>query len=158
MRIYKIVLIFVLCLLISMMFIGILDVYHEMKTDPIYTVLIAFIIMIIIFSMLSIGYHIKSFRYYRKSKPFKKENKLIAFLRIASVVCYILYLFFAIVAFLGIVADGKQDAVNITLVLIIAAFGFFGILEIVLTRKQIKKLKKEHETKDDIETIGTPTF
>ncbi|WP_430411875.1 hypothetical protein [Kordia sp.] len=155
MRVYKILLIFFLILFILCTFIGMYEIYEEERGHPAFVFLIAFVALGILLNLLSLGYQIKSFRYYRKSKPYKKENKISLILRFSSVACGIYYILFAGVLLLGMMDESTH--VNTFMLLtfaVIFMFGVFTILEALIMRKRIKQQQKEQEAKFNIETIG----
>ena len=140
-----------------MLTLATIGVYSENEPD-------AFIISMftsigIVLGFLAILYHIKSFRYYRKSKRRKKVKNLALVLWISAVAFDVYILFFSIFALLGISTEGAiVDSEMVMIIIVVIVFLLYAIgslLEVSLLKKRIKKQQEEVLLKDEIDEIGS---
>jgi len=106
---------------------------------------------------LNIVYHMMSFHFYRPKDKIDFNKKFPKILWIGGI-CFSSFLLYitgaSLYSFLRFVQYGGYDAKQIFFILAFMASAFASFLELSLLKKRIKKLRKEQETKDDIETIG----
>jgi len=161
MRVYKIILI--LITIVSLLFMSLAMFYLEkvFGGNSGYFIVLIFVASGFVLSLLTLFYHIKSFRYYRKSKPYKKEDKGAVFLRFSAVGHSIYCILFGVTILLAAIIKSQEKNAEsfgmiIKLIMVVyLLYGIFSILETVLLRKRIKKIKKEQETKNEIQAIGS---
>ncbi|QHI36749.1 hypothetical protein IMCC3317_21190 [Kordia antarctica] len=158
MRAFKIILIIILILVLFILALGTIEIYKENRPE-------AFAICIftsigIVFGLLTIVYHIKSFRYYRKSKRLEKAKKISIILWISAVASSIYTLFFGAVALLGISANTAELSSNpeylsmIIMLIIILLYGISSLVEVSLLKKRIKTQREEVLLHTEIDEIG----
>lgn len=104
----------------------------------------------------NIVYHIVSFHFCRSKEKIDFNRKIPKVLWIAGI-CFSSFLLYvsgaSLYSFLRFIQydfDNKQ----ILFILAFTVAAFAGFLELSLLQKRIKRLRKEQEAKDDIETIG----
>lgn len=146
-------------MLASFVFIGIvLYLFFYETIGKANTPIVAYVYLSIAFvtATINIVYHIVTFYFCKQKKKINLERKVSKLLWIggicfSSFMLYIggagLYNFFRFIKY----GFEMKQLVFIVSFLLIALLGF---LELSLLRKRIKRLRKEQETKDDIETIG----
>ncbi|WP_298426458.1 hypothetical protein [uncultured Kordia sp.] len=105
---------------------------------------------------INIVYHIVSFQYSRRKENVNLNKKLPKVLWVGAICfsSFVLYVtgagLYSVIRYVRYNVDLKQ----ILFVLFFLGTALCSFLELFLLKKRIKKLKKEHETKNDIETIG----
>lgn len=160
MRAFKITLIIVLALFILFIVMGMIGINQEIEYNPDALYIIIFISIGIILGLAAMLCHIKTFRYYRKSKSRKKVKKVSIFLWIAAVASSVYILLFSIFAFIGTFMEPNSvrnaEAFFTKLILIILFFyGVGSLVEISIVKKRIKKQHEEMSLQDEINEIGS---
>ena len=158
MRILKVILIVFTILLLFFMSLALFHLEETFGGNSGYFIALIFAVLGFILSLLTIGYHVKSFRYYRKSKAYKKESKGAFFLRFCAVGHSVYYMLFGVLSIIGGLMSSQASGgaiISIILFVPVILFGIFSIYETILLRKRIKRLENEQETKDEIQAIGS---
>ncbi len=152
----------ILLIIASMVLVGIVLYlfFYEIIDRPSvavpYTVYIYLSITFVV-STINIVYHIVSFHFCRRKEKVNLAKKVPKILWIGSITFSSFLLFisgtalYSVLRFIKYGLEMKQ-LVFTGFFLVVALLGF---LELSLLRKRIKRLQKEQETKDDIETIGS---
>lgn len=158
MRVFKILLIIILILVLFILVLGTIEIYRE--NSPAALAISVFTSIGIVFGLLTIVYHIKSFRYYRKSKRLEKAKKMSIVLWVSAVISGIYTLFFGAFALLGISANNTELSskseyfVMIIMLIIILLSGISSLVEVSLLKKRIKTQREEVLLQDEIDDIG----
>ncbi|WP_298426453.1 hypothetical protein [uncultured Kordia sp.] len=156
MRILKIILILITIFLLFFMSLALIFLKDVFGNKSGYIIALLFVVLGFLLSAFTLIYHIKSFRYYRKSKPYKEANKTIAVLKICAIAHSVYCILFGILSIIGnfTTNDRSDDIISAVVFVPVILFGILSIYETVFLRKQINQLQKEQETKDEIATIG----
>ena len=114
----------------------------------------------IIAAGLAVMYHAKSIRFYRKKhfKHLQKKWSVIYYIGAFIYNCNLMYItivnVYSYMQLLEIGIGRPLHSIMIT-ILTICIPAILGFLEIFYLKKRIDRLKKEHELKEDISSIGT---
>lgn len=141
----------IICTVILVLLEGINDTDRNTKF------IIAYIIILIVSSVITIIYHIKSFRFYRQEKKRNLDKKLSKFLWIGAISFYSFLLFLfaqGVYNNMGRYWNGNLKDNDFLFVAIILIPGLIGLMEISFLKKHIKQLKAERDVKEDINDIG----
>lgn len=112
-------------------------------------------------SAMGVVYHIISFPFYKSREKVNLSKKISKFLWVGGISFSSITLFiggYGLYSFISYIAYGGFDLKQILFVVGFSVTGLLGFLELSILKRRIVKLKKEKETKDDIETIGNSTF
>lgn len=158
MRVLKILLIIISFAAIGMSFITMYQLSLMQGMDGVPSIVYVIFGALIVFSFFNIMYHIKSFRFYRRKQKQQLDKKLHKIFWIAG---------FALPGFLFFLlsmavynnserfAGGYLRSEEIFVTLTFLIVGIVELLETSLLQKRIKKLKENHEIKNEINDIGT---
>lgn len=107
--------------------------------------------------ILNILYHIKSFHYYRQKENRNLDKKLPKLFWIGTMCFSAFIMYIGFNTLYKIISYGSQFGYSIGDIFIILLFiipSFLGFLEVSILKKRIKRLKTEHDVKDEINSIG----
>lgn len=161
MRFIKIVLIIFLTIIFGgmsyLLIEGLLEVgYSEFTLTRLGT-----LVLILLFSLVNILYHIKTFRFYRRKEKRNLDKKISVILWIGAI-CFSSFLLILVGNSLYrdmdyyMYNDYNSEYTLYTFIFI--TFLLIGLLEVSLLKKRIKRLKDERTTKDEINSIGNLTL
>jgi peptidoglycan/LPS O-acetylase OafA/YrhL len=111
----------------------------------------------ILFSLVNILYHIKTFRFYRRKEKRNLDKKVSNILWVGAI-CFSSFLLFRMGSSFYSYAQIAYDREDIFFTFIFIALLLIGLLEVFLLKKRIKRLKDERTTKDEINSIGNITL
>ncbi|EDP97629.1 hypothetical protein U8527_04730 [Kordia algicida OT-1] len=161
MRFIKILLIAICSLIILGMSYAIWeqDSFDKLLKFPLFAKII--IGLVFVLSTLNILYHIKSFRFYRRAAKQNLHKDLSKILWIGTL-CFSAYMLFLVGLSLYNNADkylsNNYESGDILIMCFLISLAFLGFLEVSILRKRIKRLKIEHDSKDEISDIGNSTL
>ncbi len=157
MRILKIILIIVSFAIIGMSVVTMYQFTKLQGPEGIPNLLFIVFGLLIIFPFFNILYHIKSFRFYRRKQKQRLDKKLHKIFWVAGFLLPA-YLFFLLCMALYNnamrFAEGYVKSQEIVVMLIFVVVAGVELLETSALRKRIKKLKENHEIKNEIDDIG----
>ncbi len=114
----------------------------------------------IIFSIVNILYHLKSFRFYRRKEKQNLDKRLSKLLWIGAI-CFSAFQLLLVGTSLynnsNRYIQNTYKSEDLFLICIFTFLGLLGFLEVSLLRKRIKQLKTELDTKEEINEIGNLT-
>lgn len=152
----------ILLIIASIVLIGIVLYlfFHEIIGRPNVAVPYAVYIYLsitFVVAAINIVYHIASFHFCRRKEKVNLAKKVPKILWIGGITFSSFLLFVSGSALYSVLRFIKYGLEMKQLVLVISFLltALLGFLELSLLRKRIKRLQKEQETKDDIETIGS---
>lgn len=123
--------------------------------------IITYIIILIVLSIITILYQIKSFRFYRREEKQNLDKKLSKFLWIGAVSFYSFLLFIfgqGVYNNWSRYWNGNLKGNDFLFVSILFIPALIGLMEISFLKKRIKQLKLIRDTKEEIDDIGMSTF
>lgn len=107
-------------------------------------------------SVINIIYHIKSYRFYRRKEKQKLHKKVHKILWIGTI-CFSTFLVYigglGLYSMMRFIAYGYSTR-EVFMILLFMLPGFIGFVEASLLRKRIKRLRREHNTLEEIDSIG----
>ncbi|WP_420574837.1 hypothetical protein [Kordia sp.] len=161
MRVYKIILIFILAFILLVMSVGAIGIYSASNHNSDTKFMLLFAGIGIFVGLLAMWYHIVSFRYYRPSKRAVKAKKIPLILWIGAIASGVCYAFFGILSAFGNIAAistrgmRAADLPIFIALAVIVLYGIFSIIETSILSKRIKKQKEECNAQNEIDEIGS---
>jgi len=157
MRFLKIVLIIFSTIIFGGMFYLLFEGFSEVGYSGFTITRLGVLMLIVLFSLTYILYHIKTFRFYRRKEK-RNLNKKVPKVLWAGTICFSSFLLFLMGNAMYnnrerfLYTGYELDDLFFTLMLLIPAL--IGFLEVSTLKKRIKRLKAERDTKDEINSIG----
>lgn len=109
-------------------------------------------------SIINIIYHIRSFCFYRRKEKQNLDKKLSKLLWIGTI-CFSIFLIYVggatLYSMMLFTVEYGYQAKDIFLALLFLVPGFFGLLEVSILKKRIKRLKLERDITEEINDIGS---
>lgn len=156
MRIFKVILIIILVVIVSLLIHGTNNWFTSNERDA-KTIAVLMLIGVVL-GLLGIVYHIMTFRYYRKSKKQEKPRKIPIILWFGIVASSIYILLFGVLMIIGITVSGSlRDSEKYyiyTILIFLINYGIGSLVEASLLDKRIKKQYEEMTLHNEIDDIG----
>jgi amino acid transporter len=114
----------------------------------------------IFLGMMAFIYHIKSFKYYRKSKRMKRLVKVHPVFWVVSILSHVYFLLFGLIMLLGVIVEmidavrGRQSYWGLIMTVVVLAYAITSIVEATILKKRIKRYEEEIQLRGEIDTIG----
>jgi amino acid transporter len=156
MRTYKITLIIMLVFVMILLFLGVsgIDTISNPDAGAIFILLLIGIVL----GLLTMVFHVKSFRYYSISKRHLKVKKLSIVLWVCAIVLSIYVLIFAVFSTIGLSMGqykyNTQMIIMLGMVLLLFFYGVGSLIEVFILKKRIKILHEENTLHNEIDEIG----
>lgn len=111
----------------------------------------------IIFFSVNICYHFKTFHFYRRKEKRNLDKKVSKFLW-AGAICFSLFFVWLLVSSTYVKLErftlDNYDPMDMLFSIVFCIPALLNILEVSILKKRLKRLKIEHDTKEEISDIG----
>lgn len=135
--------------------------WDELSLNGTISLLGVLYLVIVFFSgLLSLLYQVKSFRFYRKKEKQKLHKELPKILWIGALSMTVLLFYIAGVQIYATSKDAGLGSEEDTVfrVFLFLMLAILNVLEVLWLKKRIKRLKMQHDTKEEISYIGNQTL